>query len=69
MSGNWMAGQETELPTHTGNDPKVVEKTLLHNKKHIVASHHIAPLLYRIIVFVLFIRILTYLSSVFESLK
>lgn len=38
MSGNWMPGQETELPTHTGNDPKEVEKTLLHNKKHIVST-------------------------------
>ncbi len=36
--GNWMAGQETELPTHTGNDPKEVEKTLLHNKKYIVST-------------------------------
>ena len=38
MSGNWMAGQETELLTHTGNNPKEVEKTLLHNKKHIVST-------------------------------
>lgn len=30
MSGNWMAGQETELPTHTGNDPKEVELSLIH---------------------------------------
>ena len=36
--GNWMAGQSTELPQHTGNDPKEVEKTLLHNKKYIVST-------------------------------
>lgn len=36
--GNWMAGQPTELPGHTGNDPKEVEKTLLHNKKYIVST-------------------------------
>lgn len=36
--GNWMAGQPTELPQHTGNDPKEVEKTLFHNKKYIVST-------------------------------
>lgn len=36
--GNWMAGQSTELPLHTGNDPKEVEKTLFHNKKYIVST-------------------------------
>ncbi|MDE6136371.1 MAG: RagB/SusD family nutrient uptake outer membrane protein, partial [Muribaculaceae bacterium] len=36
--GNWMAGQDTELPAHSGNDPKEVEKTLLHNKKYMVST-------------------------------
>ncbi len=36
--GSWMAGQPTELPQHTGNDPKEVEKTLFHNKKYIVST-------------------------------
>ncbi|MDE6160703.1 MAG: RagB/SusD family nutrient uptake outer membrane protein, partial [Muribaculaceae bacterium] len=36
--GNWMAGQPTELPQHTGNDPKEVEKQLFPNKKYIVST-------------------------------
>lgn len=35
--GSWMTGQPTELPLHTGNDPKEVEKTLLHNKKYTIS--------------------------------